>query len=370
MCTRSGARRPHRGRGGRPRRSIAAVRLGRCDGADARAGCHHCRLLDVVGVDRPRPDPPDAWRGSRLVVVVVVIIVVDETQIGHRLLHERCSHGSSWAQRSAWPPGRVEAPRLPRACPEAARPQPELAPRDPTGGRSPKSARPTRTMVDPSANATSRSSLIPSDRTGRSSSSASWTTRRKPARDVFGRPRRADGHEPADGQAVAEERRHELGDLLGRLAEPARLAGDVHLDQDGRARASPGNGHPLFLTRDRLPATDHRRQPSHLVALHGAEEVPHRLFVRCQCLRLFEELGGVVLPDVGDPGRQSGSNRFRAESFGDGHDGNARRVGSSRGDAPPDFGHPIGDLDRRRTGRPHRFTRSVAASPSRQTIIA
>src|SRR5207244_9782134 len=98
--------------------------------------------------------------GRRRVIVglvLLVLVVVDEAEV----------HGCSPPDRSHGKP----YPCTISGC-----------------GRGPNSAVPSRTIVAPSATATSRSSLIPKETSGSPSAAASAASRRKPGRADAGSP--------------------------------------------------------------------------------------------------------------------------------------------------------------------------------------
>src|SRR3954447_10131729 len=133
----------------------------------------HAGLLGLIGhVDRFGPTAAAPARGRRrrlrrgLVVrlVLLVLVVVDESQVHHGPSPDRCHPCVASLALRAY--RRVFG----------------------ATGRAPNSPRPTRTIVGPSSTATSRSSLIPMERSARPSWSAIAATWRKPGRASSGGP--------------------------------------------------------------------------------------------------------------------------------------------------------------------------------------
>ena len=226
------------------------------------------------------------------------------------------------------------------------------------GGRSPNRARPRRSMVEPSESATSRSSDIPIDRTGRSSESASDESRREPGAGGLGRSRWSDRHQPGHVEVLVTESFHQFGDPVGRAPAPPGKAGHVQLDQDRRSGAPTGDGVSLLEPADPLPPGHQGGQAGHLVPLHGPQVVPHRgggdrcspgVGPRCRHGRagagaedggLAHQLVGVVLPDVGQPGVEGPSDRLGPEPLGHRHDPDRGGIGRRRIDPSTHLGEP------------------------------
>ncbi len=153
------------------------------------------------------------------------------------------------------------------------------------GARAPKIAVPTRTMVEPSAIAASRSSDIPIDSTStfkpssRSCRNNALVLRKGDPllRDVG--LRRGDRHQPAQAQARQPlNGGGELAELIGRDAGLARLGADVDLQQHIEPRQIR---RPLFgqtfgslQAVDRLDPVETLGDRACLVALYRPDKVP------------------------------------------------------------------------------------------------
>ena len=161
---------------------------------------------------------------------------------------------------------------------------------------------------------------MPIDRSCKPSSSARRrTVANAPASSRLAR--RSHCHQATDIEPDALQPRHQGLDGIAGAASVSTLAsGRVDLDEDRRTGGEPRDAHPFGLSCDALPQSDHWRQLRHLVALHGAEEMPHdarrsgvrgtrgpgspgrRRLVLRDVGRLCEELGCVVLAQVAEPG--------------------------------------------------------------------
>ena len=131
-------------------------------------------------------------------------------------------------------------------------------------------------MVDPSDSATSRSSVMPIDRTGSSSRSASEDTRWNPGLDSSGGPGTPTAINPATSSSSSANAATSSG-ALPRLATAATRGGRRY--RPARARSHPVAGPrwpgPLRARLIDLPTGHQRGEPRHLVPLHRAEEVPN-----------------------------------------------------------------------------------------------
>ena len=235
--------------------------------------------MAVVGSSTSSIVPTDRWptrpaaAGDRgLVVVVVVVVVIDEAQIGHGLLHERSWHGSSCAQRSAWlrlsvdgqaRPGRRPGGRIPTGAVAQGATSVGTA-----GGRRRPGGHARRTGPGPAAPwwtprpaATSRSSLMPMERTGRSSRSASDDTRVNPGRAASGGPGGPTAIRPAHVEILVRQGADQSATSPGGHAAPAGQPGHVHLDQHawppgdaGRWPGPPPPGSPPATSSPAGPA--------------------------------------------------------------------------------------------------------------------
>ena len=117
--------------------------------------------------------------------------------------------------------------------------KPTMPSASPSGdGRSPKSARPTRTSVLPSSMATSKSSLMPIESPAPSARIAPPAARSESAR------RRANVGRAASGSPISQPDGHEAADLEVRQAEDR---GEVALEV-GRARSPSLAGSASTLT--------------------------------------------------------------------------------------------------------------------------
>src|SRR5579884_168054 len=152
----------HRGDGPHHRRAgLGAHCLGdggvvTVEGADAPCG-HLVRLGVGALLHRARR------RCRLLVVLVFVVVVVDQAEVDHRPADKR-RHLSSSLLSGAY------------------------RSRDHPPGRGPNNARPSLTMVAPSATATSRSSVIPIETSSNPRRRASPASHRKPSRELSGGP--------------------------------------------------------------------------------------------------------------------------------------------------------------------------------------
>ena len=155
---------------------------------------------------------------------------------------------------------------------------------------------------------------------------------------------------PRTSSPVDAARRPAPATVRGRAPALLGLAGHVHLHQHGRARRPPGDLRPSVDAVDALPQVDERGELAHLVALEAADEVPAAPRRSDDRVGLGQQLLGVVLADVGQPGGRAASvDRVGAEALGDRHD------------ARPRSGSPPAAAIRRRTAA----TRSTASSGSR-----
>ena len=134
---------------------------------------------------------------------------------------------------------------------------------------------PSRTCVDPSCTATTKSSLMPIEQVASPRSSHRPRTRRKPGSGgLRRRPPWPDGHQPVDdetGRRVAWSTSASTCD--GGAAALARLAGRVDLDQHVRPGRPFGELDDQRRAVDRLVHVDEIDDLAHLVGLQLADEV-------------------------------------------------------------------------------------------------
>ena len=143
-------------------------------------------------------------------------------------------------------------------------------------GRSPNSARPTRTIVAPSSMATSKSSVMPIDSSGPSGRAARSQPLAELAQRRERRPRRlraldqpADRHQPADLERVERGEALQAPRAGRRAAKPGlgRVVVDVDLEQDRiaarRSRAAHLAGQAIepLGEPDRVDRLDRPRRP-------------------------------------------------------------------------------------------------------------
>ena len=278
-------------------------------------------------------------RRRTAVVVVVVVVVVDEAQVGHCLFHERSCHRSSWRQRSAWLRPRVARRTVPgtRSGARPSRPRPVGVRAD--GVRAGSEAGRRRGPGPPGP----WSSPRPAPPPGRRSSPSTGPARSEPVGQAADQPEARPGSSGGPGRARPPSARPRRGPRpAGRPPGRARPSGGTpprpgspatstwtRTGRPGRRRAM---ARPSSTRPTRLPPRHQRGQPGHLVPLDGAEEVPlgRRPGVAGHGRRLGHQLVGVVLPDIGEPGRQGGRHRLGSEPLGDGHEAHPSRVGSGR----------------------------------------
>ena len=187
-----------------------------------------------------------------------------------------------------------------------------------------------RTMVDPAATAASRSALIPIDRSSRPSASARRPTERKAAAAAS-----ASGGatviSPSSCRSSVESDPARAATSAG--AQPLRPGRPPVVSTWIRTRA-PGcvlrDALSLGEPGHALPHVDQWRQRPHLVALDRAQKVPLR---PGRPGRLGLQLGGVVLPDIGQSRRPGRLDRLGPEPLGHREHPHPGRIASGALDA-------------------------------------
>ena len=148
------------------------------------------------------------------------------------------------------------------------------------GQRSPKIARPTRTIVAPSSIATSKSSLMPIDSSRRPAASRRARSRRKYGRAPPAGPAAGSSSGLRPTRCGSRRRASSAGSAVGRDAALARLAADVHLDSTrARAAACRGMARQRLAERDavdRVDDVEDLERARRLVALQVADQMPAR----------------------------------------------------------------------------------------------
>ena len=199
------------------------------------------------GLGARRPDGLDDRRF--VVAVVVVLLVGPEPEVEHGLApHAIAIAASSFARLT----------RLGR------------------DGRGPNSAVPTRTMVAPSATATSRSSVMPIDRSARPRSSRqAGAARRERGAGPVGVARRGDAIRPRTSSPRSPQRRSTrsaacVGRAAALLGSPVTFTCTSTAAPGARLAISAPSDAPV----DALPQADVGASWPHLVALEAADEVP------------------------------------------------------------------------------------------------
>ena len=138
------------------------------------------------------------------------------------------------------------------------------------GGRSPNSARPIRTMVDPFGHRRSRSSVMPIDRSAQAQLVGQLAhrpegARAAPALRAGPRPSARGPATPASARPATSPAPPPAGSRCGRPP----LETSTSTSTVG-ARPTPADRPPSASRATRLPAVDQRGQRRHLVALDGA----------------------------------------------------------------------------------------------------
>ena len=211
---------------------------------------------------------------------------------------------------------------------------------------------------------------VPIERSPRPSPSARWATVSKDARATAAGPGAATVMEAHHVEVEGTQAPHQVGHLMGRTAVPAGQARRVDLRHDRRPGGEAGDPLPLADPGHALPEADDGRQARHLVALHGAEEVPDRVtgcaarWVADQA-GLPRELRRVVLADVAQSRAEGCPHCVRSEAFGDADDPDALGITAGALDAQPECLEPGSDLGASagRRGRRNRRRRGRALLP-------
>ena len=185
---------------------------------------------------------------------------------------------------------------------------------------------PSRTRVDPSCTATTKSSLMPIEQADRPSRSHSPRTTRKPGRAASGPPSvgptviRPSTTRPADTALVTS-------DSASSGAQPPLVgsADGVDLHEHMRAGRPLGQLDDQRRSVDGLVDVDEIDDLAHLVGLQLPDEMHGK--VERSAVELGDELLRVVLADRGEPDRSGGLDDLDRVAFGDGQDLDGRTAG-------------------------------------------
>ncbi len=190
------------------------------------------------------------------------------------------------------------------------------------------STRPNRSVVAPSATATSKSSLMPIDSSRRPELAGLAASQRKHFRAPLEVAGRTDRHQPADveGQlpAVLDQGVDVLGTAPGLAGAPVTLTWTRTSDPGAGVRPPPRRPR-----RRSMPCQVRTRGASRLTLFRWTGPRKCHRHRRGTASRLGQQLLGVVLADVGKPGGHGSLHRVGAEALGDRDDPD--RVGIATG---------------------------------------
>ncbi len=190
-------------------------------------------------------------------------------------------------------------------------------------------------MVDPSRTATSRSSVIPIDRSRTPSRSASDASEWNAARGVVRPALGSDAHQSAHDEPEILTTRDQIGDVIRPATTLLGFARSVHLYEHRGVVGALGDLGGELGSVDGLPKRDVFGDRPHLVRLQPTDEVPaHRGVRRCVERRhLLSQLLRVVLADVGQSHVNGRRDLFCREALRHRDDGDFRNVATRGGDA-------------------------------------